>query len=92
MKKIFLNKEVIGENLDLMNADSCFIFLTQDQRTVALNEVAAFILEHCNNHSEQEMITMLKDTCDVCSLTDGFEDEIKEFIDELEKQKLIIVR
>ena len=52
MKKIFLNKEVIGENLDLMNADSCFILITQDERTVALNEVAAFILEHCNNHSK----------------------------------------
>lgn len=92
MKKVFLNREVVGEHLDLMDAESCFVLITQDERTVALNEVAAFILENCDNHTEQEISAMLRETCDTSSLPDEFEDDIKQFIDELEKQKLILLR
>lgn len=92
LKKIFLNREAIGENLELINADSCYVLVTQDERTVALNEVAAFILEHCENKSVQEIISVLREICDPCSLTVEFEDDIKTFIKELEEQELIFFR
>ena len=92
LKKIFLNREVIGENLELINADSCYVLVTQDERTVALNEIAAFILEHCENKSVPEIISVLRETCDPSSLTDEFEDDIKTFIKELEIQELIFFR